>query len=60
MAALLADLSQAGRIKAQTRTEAPDVDPARLTAFLYLIRYPVKRRTFERLECVRCNWELKK
>lgn len=56
MAALLEKLSQAGRIKAQTRTEAPDVNPARLTAFLYLIRYPVKRRALERLECVRCKW----
>lgn len=58
MVALLENLSQAGRIKTQTHTLAPDVDPAGLTAFLYLIHRPVKRPTLERLKSVRCIREL--
>lgn len=45
MVALLENLSQAGRIKTQTHTLAPDVGPAGLTAFLYLIHCPVQRQT---------------
>lgn len=59
MVALLENLSPAGRIKTQTHTLVPDVDPAGLTAFLYLLHCPVKRPTFERLKCVKMHQGVK-